>query len=373
MTWIITPEVSRKQSIASHLGSLPEEAVHTAQFVEKMDRLFNCFNSSHFTSSKKMKYAMSEKSDHKAFLKDMLSWLETVKSNSTHKLPCLSGWKLAVNCLLQLWDYLHDQLDVAYLFTDRLNQDCVENLFSVIRRKGGQMDNPDSTLFRAALRQTMVDTILLSSSNSNCKEDVDSFLFNLSSTHNQGIHAFNNNVHVYDDTIPESVQSIMSVFMPQELMCIEEENILVHTAGYVARKLSGKVCESCGNMLKGSINKLDQSHVLLMNKNYGDSKGKGLITPSTALIQVLTVAEKEYRSIFERCIHLDGIRCRLIRCIMNKVGSDLNCSEGLCQTLRSVICLFVNIRLHHNLKENNREFANAKGRKNRKLLKFKHI
>jgi hypothetical protein len=42
---------------------------------------------------------------------------------------------------------------MTFLLTNRLIQDCVENLFSVIRAKGAQRDNPDAGQFRLALRQ----------------------------------------------------------------------------------------------------------------------------------------------------------------------------------------------------------------------------
>jgi len=69
-TNVLSHSVAAHITTMAHLGSLPKEAVHSEQFVEKMDRLFNCFKNSHFTNSKKMKYAMSEKYDYKRrFLK----------------------------------------------------------------------------------------------------------------------------------------------------------------------------------------------------------------------------------------------------------------------------------------------------------------
>ena len=68
-------------------------------------------------------------------------------------LPCLEGWQMAINCLLQLWEFLYQEHGVKFLLTSRLNQDCVENLFSLIRAKGAQRDNPDAGQFRAALAQ----------------------------------------------------------------------------------------------------------------------------------------------------------------------------------------------------------------------------
>ena len=54
--------------------------------------------------------------------------------------PCLSGWQMAVNVLLQLWDVLRD----THSF---LLQDCLENYFSIIRAKGGQRNNQSVASF----------------------------------------------------------------------------------------------------------------------------------------------------------------------------------------------------------------------------------
>ena len=61
--------------------------------------------------------------------------------------------------------------------TNRLNQDSVKNLFSIIRGKGGNRCNPDAHEFCLALTQTMVDRILIPPKGGNCQQDVDNFLF----------------------------------------------------------------------------------------------------------------------------------------------------------------------------------------------------
>ena len=87
--------------------------------------------------------------------------------------PCLEGWQISINALMMLWDKLHSEHDFRFLLTNRLNQDCVENLFSIIRAKGAQRDNPDAGQFRAAFRQVMV---MIPSKGGNCEEDVDKFI-----------------------------------------------------------------------------------------------------------------------------------------------------------------------------------------------------
>nr|KAG5706296.1 hypothetical protein BaRGS_026078 [Batillaria attramentaria] len=41
------------------------------------------------------------------------------------------GWCLTIRALLLLWKDLRETQNLQYLFTKRLNQDCIENLFSL--------------------------------------------------------------------------------------------------------------------------------------------------------------------------------------------------------------------------------------------------
>ena len=149
---VLSHSVAAGMSAFIALGALPQEAQPTADFLDKFDQLFNCFNSKCSTSAAPLRYALSAESKHHAFLVDTLSWLKTVRSKGERALPCLDGWKMAIVCLLMLWADLH-QDGTKYLLTNRLNQDCLENLFSVIRGKGGQRDNPEPLQFRTAFRQ----------------------------------------------------------------------------------------------------------------------------------------------------------------------------------------------------------------------------
>ena len=64
--------------------------------------------------------------------------------------------------------------------TGRLNQDYVENLFSIIRGKGGFHDNPDVEHFEAAIKYLVADKLLVQSDASNCNIDNDTMLLNIS-------------------------------------------------------------------------------------------------------------------------------------------------------------------------------------------------
>ena len=373
---VLSHSVAAGISTLCHLGTMDDEALATAEFVEMFDKLFNTFNSSSLSSSSKLQHALSPGSEHFAFMDDCLQWLRRVHPKGSRKLPCLAGWRSAIMCLKQLWDDLHTQHGIRFLMTNRLNQDCAENLFSVIRGKGGNRDNPDARCFRAALRQVMVERIMIPSSNGNCQEDVDAFLFTLKGNECLRSTMFDESPAPQDPEIPESIRSLMAVFTLPETSSLstEEDNILVYIAGYVARKVSPKVCEGCRGQLCATFDADNPNHVFLGAKSHAGAKHGGLVVPSEALVSVCSEAEQIYRDKCEQLLNSSSVRMRLITAITKGVGIHLTeaCSQS-CPLLKMVVAIFVNIRLNHTLKENNCSFSESVGKKNRKLLKLQHV
>ena len=87
---------------------LPEEAIHTAHFVEHFDNLFNTFNSRSLRSSQKLGHAFNDSSGH-AFLHESLIFLDKIKRLDGKELLCIQGWKININALLGLWHYLKSE------------------------------------------------------------------------------------------------------------------------------------------------------------------------------------------------------------------------------------------------------------------------
>ena len=173
---VLSHSVAAGLSFLVTLQVLSPDATATALFIEKFDQLFNAFNSRNLRSSQRKGHGMTGTSGHVEFLQDTLDWLQSVQLPETARssqLSCLTRWKMAIRSLLALWEELSNNYGVNILLTDRLNQDCVEDLFSTIRGKGGHGDNPSADQFRTVLRQAMVDSFLV---HSHCKEDTDGCL-----------------------------------------------------------------------------------------------------------------------------------------------------------------------------------------------------
>ncbi|GFO01711.1 transposable element p transposase [Plakobranchus ocellatus] len=136
------------------LGALPSEAKETALFIDRFDKLFNSMNSYTLKSSKPFHHALTLKSTHQTFLLDSLSSLKTIHGNSKIKknnLPCIESWQASISAALHLVQDLHNNHNIKFLLTSRLNQNCIENLFSVIRGKVRYRDNFDIGQFISAL------------------------------------------------------------------------------------------------------------------------------------------------------------------------------------------------------------------------------
>ena len=93
--------------------------------------------------SQRLGHAFSDKSGHLSFLRESLEFLDEVKKSHSVELLCIFGWKLCILSLLRLWEYLKTEPRFQSILTSQINQDCVENLFSIICGFRGHRDNPD--------------------------------------------------------------------------------------------------------------------------------------------------------------------------------------------------------------------------------------
>ena len=73
-----------------------------------------------------------------------------------------------------------DRTKLSVYFNTRINQDCVENLFSIICGFGGHRDNPDVEQLKSSFKYVVADKLFVQSDASNCKVDNDKILLDVS-------------------------------------------------------------------------------------------------------------------------------------------------------------------------------------------------
>ena len=345
------------------LGKLPAEAKTTAEFVENFDQLFNAMNSKCFKSSQKMRHAFSENSGHTTFLKDSLTFVGTIVSR--RDLPCIQGWKISIQSVLSLWEDLHNNHNFKFLLTNRLNQDCAENLFCQVRSMGGCRDNPSPQQFRAAFRHIVFDKIMCQSKASNCEIDMDKVLLDLTTL--KDVHK-----SVPTETVADKLAGIELIHVFAPPADIAKQNVAAYMAGYLLRKLKIS-CSVCKEqfILRSLPN--NPKYVFLKNKAY--VKEGGLVYPSEIVVQFVENLELVFNRAFEGVMHLRGVLRRL--CVNAEevpvCNSWMLCNEKHCVAkVQSMMALYMKVRVHHALKMSNKEDKN-KGKRNRKYLKLAHM
>ena len=368
----------------SSLGKLPSEAVYTAEFLERMDKLFDSFNSRKLRETKTYRAAATPSSVHVSFWKDCIEWIKKwkVKDGSTDKIACFQGWVTTITAVVQLFNELTTGDQFSFLLTNRLNQDCLENLFSILRSRGGHRDNPTANEFRAALKQVMCSKMMAPLGNQNWESDSDSFLDLTASFKSQGNSGTSEGSTETNDDHFNHICDNLDKMIDQP-----QNNVIVYVAGYLAKQILAKHknCETCKNaLLKNAAFMEDPSELLLNYKAYciEESDFGGLTVPSDNFSDFVVVCEKVFVKCFNDYFHINAIGKRIVERIHIGLTNN-NLHLDLCSSERvtSFISFFVRIRLHAAVKFYNKSLFNKKvvdsekkvKRKSRKLVKISHL
>ena len=274
---------------------------------------------------------------------------------------------------------------VKYLLASRLNQDCLENLFSIIRGKGGNRDNPSVTEFRVALHQTMVDMLFQTTNNSNnknCEDDLDHFLFSLSlptcKPTNTTPITTQELIVQGEKGIGEIERLYMYLGAPPENkidqeLNLQNENVIGYISGFIVKKLKDRLCHICYVNISGNNEDTNLANLtFLKNKLYSEDCTVGLQVPSQNLIGMCLVLEAAYNKFSKQLFQSIDLKRTLFWKLKNSFEQESFFCDNSCETLDKIINIFINIRLHHSLKLFNQEFAKTNRKRNRKMLKLNH-
>ena len=103
-------------------------------------------------------------------------WDKKAKKCYDKRPPCVHGLERTVRGMRDLWKHLSQDLPgkqaFKYLHLRQLNQDALENFFSMIRQHGVTNDSPTCTLFVAAYKTAIINRLTSTMSRgSNCEDD----------------------------------------------------------------------------------------------------------------------------------------------------------------------------------------------------------
>jgi len=374
------------------LGAMTSAAAYTAEFVDKLDMLFDCFNAGSFSSSKPYRHALSDNSKHWKLLSECQQMFHDLTVvGSTKKPPCIDGFELSINALIQMFRSLRERFGLKFLLTNRLNQDALENHFAIIRSRGGFRDNPDPYAFEAAFRQVLVQHLLATPRDANCSDDMTQLMLSMQDV-SGGI---GNRLHSVSVVLTKSHMTSLCANESVDTSCLSadslsqlcdsnvcEVNAVSYVAGYVVKViLSSHQCVSCSDLMlctDTSICNTDLSCVFFDFKLYDGYKSNSLHVPSQFAVLLFSQCRDVFVKQFDKVMCGSDVLYNLFeRCIdcISEMSKSLT-EPCVQETVKKSVALFLRILVYHKVKVINRDMScktNKKtGKRNRKALKIVH-
>lgn len=294
--------------MSTYTDLLPASATNTADFCAVANDLFDSINGRRINDDRPLLSAVHSKSPHLEAWKNFADFFRSVEFQTQGKkikFPCLNGWLITLSAFRQMIPELLSK-DLPYILMSRFNQDCLENFFSVVRRKGGNNDHPTPMDFKSRVRMLMAEHVMNTCSTTNCQPDEDTTLVPLqvllqaSEVQNSG------SLHVSvanDDAISGDLDLVIDdVFMDDTEVFddnnLPEVNAGAYVGGYVAKiGLKKFQCEKCEKDL--TQDKLLSRELLFIYFKQFDNVKNGLKAPSESMLKTICLFGKSFHKLFD--------------------------------------------------------------------------
>lgn len=370
---VLSHSMASTMRTAVNTGQLESgTALATADFIEMANNLFDSLNSKGPFDVNPYQLALRKTGIAHDTLKTGLEFFSKLKKRAfkkseTTRPPCFDGLVQTIRGVLELSKDGEQINGITYLCVNQLNQDPLENLFSIFRQRGGYNRNPTARTLRTSFRSEFGFVLLndLSVRGTNCEMDRASFVEYLCSKEKAGLetkHTDTSTVELEpeDEDDEEMVEDDDSGEKQPEYSLEKCSN--AYFAGRLIQMIGKKIeCNRCNQFLKESENsKLFMSNnVLIYEKSYRkDLVGsqKGLQFPTETFAKVLEKILNLFTSYFDKIIHKKNLRSNLRKLIEKDpvVHSWLDHEDEVCCEHRQLIIdAALKIKIFHVLKERN--------------------
>lgn len=315
-------------TLAKFSEEVSEFVESTAEFCEKFNNLFDIFNSQKRFGGSIYKSAFTKNNkDQEYFLMNMVSYIKNIKiltknsKGGKKTVYVFNGLLLNIMALINMSnDIFNTYNDVEYILTRRLNQDILENLFAIIRGKGGYNRYPSVREFNYHLRCFMnMKTIDPQSVSKYANTLCDADLVIESERVNDVIKSLNfDDLENYENQIEENfdfhnnednfIHNKENIDENKEKVDISS-NSRSYFIGYVVHKVNNKInCKICKEKLLKKINiSYTLREQLLYEKNYENAK-IGLKLPTNDFYDICDLQINYFEKTFKDLIAITNIK-----------------------------------------------------------------
>ena len=301
------------------IGAAPLEVTTTAFFCDKVNEWFDILNN---RTAHKFKKTTLE--NEISIIKNMSNLIKNISFSDNKKWkPIQKGIILTNETIMNLYSELTlDKID--FLF-GRMNQDCIENLFSQIRSKSDS--NPSALKFKINLKLVTISNYLKLSVKTNYNTDDSIYLLNMLQIKEKNELEQNDEVNFIKILEEETMNS----------------NLIYYITGWNLFK-EKLMCEECTLNYINMTNASNETSIFTHLKSYGK-----LIHPTTKLLNFFS----SVNSFIDSCNLLQevyNIENELLnKCINDVSFKIINCECH--QHLINMIKRFIRLKLHTFAKE----------------------
>lgn len=282
--------------------------------------------------------------------------------NKTNQIQTFKNIQITIRSVIMLSRDLQEK-GIKFIFTRRLNQDCLENFFGAVRQQGGNCRDPTPIQFTRAFSKLFLSNMLQNSRTSNCQEDICDLLQRSDTT---SFFERPKSGPAHKERSPSSIALNGETDYRFDLPA---KNALTYVSGYLLYKCSKKHnCTSFNALLQEKPN-VDETTLYTHFKAYNKDSSfyGGLKVPPETFNNYIEELEKVFLNNFDNVI-------------MNRPGSTILQllktvdfpSLCFCFPYDYLLKLFTRFRIFSTIKFNNREFREGKKIINH-YIKLKHI
>lgn len=320
---------------------MPEEAEGTADFILFVDKLFDSVNGSLLIPEfgKPLRSAIKENSQHHKFYEEAVSVLNSMKfisaAGKTMIPPTVKNFIKTLKGILNIWKICKSEGDFEFLCPRNLNQDPLENFFSVIRSHGARNINPSCPSFRSSFKALVINNFFsVHSPNANCEQDdcvsgIESFKTFLEGN--------NENMSVTKDNVDEN-QIYNFKLSVNKSQVIKKENAYI--AGYIAKKILKTIgcCKVCQQSM--ITQQREEIHDYIALRSYGPNT---LLMPNTYFVFLYNMCTEIVHYFLPKIYNCDNLNQRLVQICKQKIINVFFCTEHdlLSIFLDNFVCFYI--------------------------------
>ena len=158
-------------------------------------------------------------------------------------------------------------------------------------------------------------------------------------------------------------------------MALPTKNVAAYMAGYLLKKIPPNDCSECSEQLVlPELPPCDELSVYEFIRNKTNQESGCLTYPTQAMVSFVQKIEEIFCGTFEQIIYMPFLLARLCKSA-DEECQFLKCKELKCShRLKSMLKLYMKVRMYHALKKNNMQIVEDKSvKRNRKMLKLSHL